>query len=550
VSQKRVLYIDLSRKKSEIKIHSDLETVLGGVGLGTALYNDLAETSPIILSIGPFAALLPGCSSTCATFRSPLTAGQAESYAGGWLAACMRFSHLDAIVINGRSPAPVYLVITDGDVKFKDASPIVGRNVFESFRYLSETEGFVGKRSIVTIGKGGENRVAYASVNVDNYHEFSRLGLGSVFGRAGLKGFVISATESIEVKNDALFSSLRQEIITTLREGTSKNIFPGFNKFGNVAGIKFQNDIGGMPVRNLSSNRFGEIGNISEESWFSAHKPHGIASVGNPVPEKFIFDLQDMKIPLGYDSIVSLGPLIGLSNRDSIISLRALALDYGLDPVSLGFVLSYIHELEGLTFSEDFSLRKLVTELVDQSEKWSKQLSGGVQASSVKMGGVDFALALNGLEMAPYFNGYATIVGQLAGLSQNLEDTEGHRLDIGLLGRDFDNFSLAGALIQREKLILLLNSLSVDYFARGLYADISLVFSLLQSLGYSWSKEELERFTEELYYLKLGAKKRSGFSQDRWQVPEKIFKTPSAYGLLKENRLNEILNVYKSEYWT
>ena len=62
----------------------------------------------------------------------------------------------------------------------------------------AEVEPGAGRRSIIRIGPAGEKGITYASVNVDTYRHFGRLGLGTVFGAKKLKALLISGNREIK----------------------------------------------------------------------------------------------------------------------------------------------------------------------------------------------------------------------------------------------------------------------------------------------------------------------------------------------------------------
>ena len=197
----RVLYIDLTRKSYWIENREDLfEEWLGGIGVATRLYEEevprkadpLGPENVIIFSVGPLTSIYPMISKTVAVFKSPLNGFFAESHAGGRSASAIRFAGYGAIVIRGVSDRPVYLVIEPGKVRFRDASALWGVRSAETVgRILREVTSGAGLRSILRIGGAGEKLVRYASVMVETFRHFGRMGLGAVFGSKKLKAITI-----------------------------------------------------------------------------------------------------------------------------------------------------------------------------------------------------------------------------------------------------------------------------------------------------------------------------------------------------------------------
>ena len=85
-------------------------------------------------------------------------------------------------------------------MEIKDARAVWGMRS-DIGRLIREREPGGGKRSIIRIGNAGENQVSFASVCVDTYRHFGRLGLGAVFGSKFLKAISIIGDNSLPVEN-------------------------------------------------------------------------------------------------------------------------------------------------------------------------------------------------------------------------------------------------------------------------------------------------------------------------------------------------------------
>ncbi|MEM2821554.1 MAG: aldehyde ferredoxin oxidoreductase N-terminal domain-containing protein, partial [Thermoproteota archaeon] len=218
----RVLYVDLSRRSFHAENRPDLfEEYLGGVGVAIRLLAEecppntdpLGPDNPIIFSVGPLTGLFPMASKTIAMFKSPLTGNLGESHAGGRTASAIRMAGYGAIVIRGSSETPVYLAIHGDKVYFRDASGLWGvENSYTVGRVIRELEKGAGFRTIMRIGSAGEKMVSYASVVVETYRHFGRLGLGAVFGSKKLKAIVISGKYSIKIRDVGYYRNVYDEI--------------------------------------------------------------------------------------------------------------------------------------------------------------------------------------------------------------------------------------------------------------------------------------------------------------------------------------------------
>ena len=118
----RLLQVDLASEKIDVQPVDlqDLKTCLGGSALAARLFLDssgpvcrpLAADSPLYVMTGPLVGTpFPGSSRFVMCARSPLTGIWGESASGGFLGADLRKAGFAGILITGRSPAPVYLLI-------------------------------------------------------------------------------------------------------------------------------------------------------------------------------------------------------------------------------------------------------------------------------------------------------------------------------------------------------------------------------------------------------------------------------------------------------
>ncbi len=165
----RVLYVDLKRHSFSVEDRSDLfQYYIGGAGVGINLLrencpegvNPLGPDNPIVFAVGPLVGLYPLASKTVAMFKSPLTGNLGESHAGGRSAVAIRSAGYGAIVIKGTSETPIYLAMSDKDVKFRDASGIWGiASSITVGRIIRELETGAGTRTIMRIGLAGERLV-------------------------------------------------------------------------------------------------------------------------------------------------------------------------------------------------------------------------------------------------------------------------------------------------------------------------------------------------------------------------------------------------------
>ena len=136
--QGKILRVDLSREKTTLETPEDTfyRRYLGGEGfvayyLLKELKQNIDPLSPenlLIFAAGPLTgSTLSGSSRNSVGAKSPLTGGFGESEVGGFWAAELKKAGYDAIIIIGKAKDPVYLYVYDGQVEFRDAGKIWGK---------------------------------------------------------------------------------------------------------------------------------------------------------------------------------------------------------------------------------------------------------------------------------------------------------------------------------------------------------------------------------------------------------------------------------------
>jgi aldehyde:ferredoxin oxidoreductase len=195
---KKVLYVDLSKRESEVKSHPDLSDFIGGVGLAAKLMLDFEGEHPLIFSVGPLNGFFPFASKTAVFFKD---AGElTDIYLGGSLSTRLRFAGLDALVLNGRSKEPVVLDVMDGKASFKAMGIDMG------------TLGLPGKRSVL--------EVDVEKVALDGYFETHENVLHKQMIQRNLRAFVVTGSKTFEIKDEERYAEIYDQILQKVDDMT------------------------------------------------------------------------------------------------------------------------------------------------------------------------------------------------------------------------------------------------------------------------------------------------------------------------------------------
>lgn len=566
-----VLYIDLSKYRYEIVNRKDLfEEWIGGVGVGIQLLKEelnpnadpLSEENVIVFAIGPFTPAYPLASKTVALFKSPLTGNLGESHAGGRTATSIANAGYGAIVIKGRSKKPIYIVVENDKVHFRDARVLWG--IEDSLivgRIIAEKEKGRGIRTVMRIGGGGEKLVRYACVTTETYRHFGRLGLGAVFGSKNLKALVIIGKGSYSPKDKKSYKKIYDKIYKISLESDAMQ---KYHLIGTAVNILPLNELKSLPTKNLKSTRFEGAEEISGESFAAYNLGRRIACNHCPIAcihiaalrvpyegERYFY--KTIMISYDYELIYSLGSMLGIHSREGLLRLIHKVEAYGLDAISTGVCLAWATEaLEKKLISEKETIVKLlfgdyeaylkaIDYLVRQPNDFYKTLAKGVEKASQVYGGKEFALAFGGNEMPGYHTGYAAHLGYLIGLRHSHLDSGGYSIDqkIG----EAKPKEIIDKLIEEEKWRQVLSSLVVCFFARKVYTP-EVIVEAFKPLGIEIDENGLFELGSKIYAEKLRLKVKMGFNINSLRIPKRILETETLHGKLDKKFFDEALSYY------
>jgi len=574
----KVLKIDLSKYKYEIEDRKDLfEEWIGGAGVAVQLLKEeldpkadpLGEDNVMVFAIGPFTPAYPLASKTVAMFKSPLTGNLGESHAGGRTACAIANAGYGAILIKGKSSKPIYIVIHNDKVYFRDARVIWG--IADSLivgRIIAERESGRGMRTVMRIGEAGEKLVRYACVTTETYRHFGRLGLGAVFGSKNLKALVVIGRGGYKVKDRRKYREVYEKILKLALESDAMK---KYHLIGTAVNVNPLNRLGALPTRNLKSTRFEDAEEISGEAFAEYNLGRRIACSHCPIAcihiaalripyEHEPYFYKTIMISYDYELIYSLGSMLGVGSREGLLRLMHRVEVYGLDAMSTGVCLAWATEaLERELISEDETLVRLsfgdvdsylkaIDYIVKQPNEFYRVLAQGVEKASEVYGGKEFALAFGGNEMPGYHTGYASHIGYLIGLRHSHLDNAGYSVDQKLKEIPPPN-ELVDRLVKEEQWRQVLSSLVVCFFARGVYKP-ELVVEAFKPLGIEITEDELIKKGERIYKEKLKLKVKMGFDVDSLRLPKRIFETECLHGRLREEYIREALEYYKKRFIT
>ena len=408
-----MLRVDLSRRSWRVEPIS-FRRFLGGRGLGSWLFYELrgfeadpfSPGNPLIIASGPLGGTrIPMATRAYAVFRSPLTGIFGGSNVGGTLGAVMRYAGVDALAVTGRAERPVYLLVADGKVEFRDASHLWGKDAVETEMELKKEHG--RGAAVLAIGPAGENLVRFASINHEYWRQFGRTGGGAVMGYKKLKAVVfVSDRREVEVAMPERLEGWLKEFLPQFLQKTA-----AYREGGTLRLVDLGNQMGFFPAyywTRLTLDGWEAL------SWSKKIKPEYFlrpeaclycpAACHRPVKSAKL----GLVVDLEYETVYALGGLAAIKDVDAIVKINDLADRLGMDTISLGNVLAFAvvasragklpveldwGDGEALSrLAEDIAYRRGVGDL----------LAEGVRKAAEALGMPEVAVHVKGLEPAGY----------------------------------------------------------------------------------------------------------------------------------------------------
>ncbi|NHJ85775.1 MAG: aldehyde:ferredoxin oxidoreductase [Asgard group archaeon] len=568
--------VDINLTKRSVDRHDDakLDKYLGGVALATELFTKkcsptidaMSPDNVIVFANGPLTAAFPTASKTVALFKSPLNNELGESYAGGRMASAMRFAGVDAIIIQGKASHPVYIAIHDNNITIKNAELLWNlRSVFVVGRILRDAEPQgPGRRSFIRSGRAGDRLIRYANLNVDNYRHFGRLGLGAVFGSKNLKALVIEGTQDFVFPDMKAYKKAYHDVYDYLKNSSDMD---KYHILGTAAGIKSIEAMGALPTRNYSSGRFDKIDEITGE-YFARNLllrkiacsqcPVGcihVAYLRVPYKEEE-FDVETTFVPYDYELIYALGSNLGIGSASEILRLIEIADRNGFDIISLGGILAWATDAysEGLItpketlgvkfeFGDTINYLTAIDLIIQRENDFYKTLGEGIDACVEKFGGAEFAIRIGGQTPAGYMTGHGSIIGHIIGQRHSHLCNGGYSLDQKNFGKEISAIEVVDELIKEEKWRIILNSLVICLFARKVY-NVERTVESLNSVGLTFSEEQLSNLADETYNKKNDWKIAAGQKLDSLKLADRIFSFKTPQGYIQKEYIDDALKYY------
>ncbi|MFQ5859283.1 MAG: aldehyde ferredoxin oxidoreductase family protein [Anaerolineae bacterium] len=575
----RLLHIDLTTRAYRWRNLGEprLRAFLGGIGLGTSLLYDfapagvepLSPANPLIFTSAPLAGTgLTTTAKFAVVTKSPLTGFIADSLSSSFFALELKRTGLDAVVITGRAPSAVYILISDGKVAVKQGEHLWGKSAGETEALIRSELKDTGVR-VAAIGEAGENRVRFATISNEGRHA-GRGGVGAVMGSKNLKAVAVRGHGGVRVADpravETIAESMRHRSLGTL---TAK-----YRQIGTVANLAVFNRLGTLPTRNFQQSTFDHAEALSGENLtenkFS--RRHGCASCTIQC-ERLFKSLAGEEQRLEYETLFALGPLCGIEDPEVVLQAAHLCDLHGLDTISTGGTLAWAMEcaekglLPGahncsLRFGNGDAILSLIPAIAKRSGLGALLAEGSRRAADqVGKDTMRWAMHVKGLELPGYEpRSLKTMALGLAVSPRGACHNRSGAYEADLSGQ-VDRLSAdpgRGTLVvASEDFAAVLDSLIVCKFLRKCFTDFygEAAELLSKVTGWPCSGAELRRVGERVHALKKLFNLREGWCpEDDW-LPQRLLSEALPTGVargvsLTAGELREMIQgYYKAREW-
>ena len=577
----KVLIIDVSARDWQWQgIGEDvLRSFIGGSGLGAYLLyhycppgtDPFSPGNPLIFCTSPLVgSRLTTTSKFAVVSKSPQTGFVGDSLSSSSLALSLKGIGADAVIVLGHSKEWISLKVDETGVEFLPAGQLVGFTTSKTEGYLKDTLG--RNFDIACIGPAGEKLVRFASISNDGGRQAGRTGNGAVMGSKKVKAIAFHGRKSVDTCDEGSLSERRKDLSQkSFGHATEK-----YRTLGTMANLSVFDRLKVLPTGNFRNQRGDNFKDITGEKIHSEEKVSSSHCANCTIGCEKLVTVPGNgteKVRLEYQSLFALGPLVGISDRATILKSSKFCDEMGMDTISAGSTCAWFMEsmqkdlipsrwMNKVPEHEDNKdLLENLLKVISQRSGVGDLLAEGSARASKEIGldSGDFAMHVKGLEMPGYEpRALQTLALALAvstrgachnrssayeyDFSSDSDTTSG---DKGQLVKDGEDYSAV------------MDSLIWCKFVRKVFEQFyEESANILDDItGWNVSADQLRQCGERINNIKKQFNIREGWVKDHDTLPKRIFSEPSYNGTenvwLREDDLEKMISsYYRAREWT
>ena len=564
----RILVINASKRSWQWEAidESILRKFIGGTGLAAYLLyqycpqgaEPLGPENPLIFCTSPLVGTqITTSSKFVVCTKSPQTGFIGDSMSSSFLATEIKSSGADAVILVGMSEEWMSIRVSSNGVTFDDAGDLIGLTTSATEKRLKEAHG--DKYRVACIGPAGENLVKYASISNDGGRQAGRTGSGAVMGSKKIKALCFSGNNAVSVCDGKALSDTRKRLsVKSIGHATEK-----YRNLGTIANLSVFNRLGILPSNNFRNSAMPDVEHLSAETFYGqgeVKKAHcANCTIGC---EKLITipGSKSEKVRMEYQSLYAMGPLNGVSDKESVLKNSKFCDEMGIDTISAGATIAWYLEcsqrglLESSQAGSDASVDSLLDLLVHRKGIGNVLAEGSAKGSDIIGAGSEkLAMHVKGLELPGYEpRTLKALALAMAVSTRGACHNRSSAYDWDFSNRDDSDADTVGkAVIDGEDYSAVMDSLIWCKFIRKVFDDFYVESSVIinEVTGWDMTAEELKKCGERINNLKKLFNIREGWKSDDDTLPHRILTEPVNEGpnegdRLSENQLNVMIDSY------
>ena len=568
----RILHINVSDQSFHVEPDEDtiLDRYLGGKGLSTYLLlkqnppgvDPLSPENHLILATGPVSGTPIWGSCRYGIFtKSPQTGFYSESYSGGTVAEYMTKTGYDAIIIQGASDKPVWLDISENDVRFNNARDIWGLDTYQTEdrvrQLVAEKNPNHPKAGVIVIGPAGENKVVFSVVENDYWRSAGRTGTGAVMGSKNIKAIAFWGSRKKEFADKKIVTEFARKIAQRGKNDAGVN---AYKSMGTPMLVKIVNEAGGFPTRYWQKGTYENWERISSDALHEQCqvKPHACLKC-------FIACGRLSTVKEGrhaglriegpeYETIYSFGGLCEIDSIQEIMYLNDICDRLGMDTISAGNLAAFTIEAAKhgniqlkIDYGDVDAIAKLMEDIAFR-RGIGDILANGIKTAAHEWKMEDHAIHVKGLEPA----GYDPRVLKGMGLAYGISDRGACHLRATFYKPELSGMvdpdqikGKAAIFTEWEDRLTLLDALILCRFYRDLYQWEELATIIEGTTGLRLTKEDMRSIASSITDNTRKFNLREGLTTKDDHLPSRFHNEALESGkVITKEQMEQLLKEY------
>lgn len=393
----------------------------------------LSPENKMIMTTGPLTGTMVSTAGRYSVVtKSPLTGCIACSNSGGYFGNEMKNAGFDMIIIEGKSPTPVYLYIENDKAELLSADDLWGKSAWATDELIHAKHQDPLVR-IAVVGRAAEKGCLFSAIVNDLHRAAGRSGVGTVMASKNLKAVAIRGTLGVgNISDPAKFFKASEDGKKVLAENAVTG--EGLPALGTQVLMNVINEVGALPSRNHQDVQFEGASKIAGEAMLEIRESDGKANLTTngacfgctiacqriSTVDKDHFSVKDKPQYHGnsggleFENAWSLGSDCGVDDLDAITAANFLCNEDAVDPISLGATIAAAMELfeEGAITVKDTGGMELkfgsaeallwATEVTVRGEGFGKEIGQGSKRLCEKYGRPELSMTVKGQEFPAY----------------------------------------------------------------------------------------------------------------------------------------------------